>query len=287
MVDLLAQPGQIMAPDGRLAAPPAVIASPLQFERPIPFAGSSVSVHNWARSGLGPREGNSVSGPQSVPNVELAISLVPPPKPILTVPIRVASADLDKGTSISSPRAQNMGPYRGGIPSPRGGIAAQPFDFSPLEDSQRLGVVQIAKERELEKENSSHNSAWDREKLRGGNNRYDEYQGSKASQNQDMLRGQRNSGDVNSGGQSDNEAGGRGGGTGTGTGSRASDSQEDEINRYSRGKLVENAVAFAKEFEIPWEDLVIGERIGQGWSSETLFPFIDPRRLITAQHCHV
>ena len=72
-----------------------------------------------------------------------------------------------------------------------------------------------------------------------------------------------------------------------GTGSRASESQEDEINRYSRGKLVENAVAFAKEFEVPWEDLIIGERIGQGWSSETLFPFLVPRRLITAQHCHV
>ncbi|BBN20086.1 sterile alpha motif and leucine zipper containing kinase AZK [Marchantia polymorpha subsp. ruderalis] len=56
MVDLLIKPGSIMMPDARLAAPPAVIASPLQFERPSPFAGSSVTVLDWARYEPGRRD---------------------------------------------------------------------------------------------------------------------------------------------------------------------------------------------------------------------------------------
>ncbi|KAL3678658.1 hypothetical protein R1sor_021614 [Riccia sorocarpa] len=62
MVDLMIKPGTIMAPDARLAAPPAVIASPLQFERPSPFAGSSVTVHNWARHEPGKKEGTGSAG---------------------------------------------------------------------------------------------------------------------------------------------------------------------------------------------------------------------------------
>lgn len=236
-MDLLVKPGQIMAPDSRLAAPPAVIASPLQFERPSPFGGSSVSVVHWARGELSSKEGGS-GGVPAGGSATTATSTAA----VTAVPIRTGAPDVDKGTA-GSPRAQNLGPWRGGIPSPRGNIAPQPFDFTPLQFDQRTSVAQIARERELEKENSSP---------------MDNYQGSQPSNNQDAARN-RNS-DVTSAGLSDNEPAGRPIEARMGTPS----SQEEDSTRLTTEQLVENAVEFAREFEILWEDLIIGERIGQG-----------------------
>lgn len=237
MVDLLIKPGQIMAPDSRLAAPPAVIASPLQFERPSPFGGSSVTVVHWARGEVGSKEGGGGSAPAGGSATTVVSTAA-----VTAVPIKTGAPDVDKGT-VSSPRAQNMGPWRGGIPSPRGNIAPQPFDFTPLQFDQRTSVAQIAKEREMEKENSSP---------------MDNYLGSQPLYNQDASRN-RNS-DVTSAGQFDSEPVGRANDGRVGTPS----SQEEDLTKLTTEQLVENAVEFAREFEILWEDLIIGERIGQG-----------------------
>lgn len=240
-MDLLIKPGQIMAPDSRLAAPPAVIASPLQFERPSPFGGSSVSVVHWARGEVGPKEGGSDPRPGGFPeSATTAASTFA----VAAVAIKTGTPDVDK-VSVSSPRAQNLGPWRGGIPSPRGNIAPQPFDFTPLQFDQRTSVAQIAKEREMEKENSSP---------------MENFHGSQPSYIQDVARN-RNS-DVVSAGQSDYELAGR---ANEGKGGTPS-SQEEDSSRLTTEQLVENAVEFAREFEILWEDLIIGERIGQGAS---------------------
>jgi serine/threonine protein kinase len=61
-------------------------------------------------------------------------------------------------------------------------------------------------------------------------------------------------------GQSDNESAGR---ANDGRGGTPS-SQDEDSTRLTTEQLVENAVEFAREFEILWEDLIIGERIGQG-----------------------
>lgn len=249
-MDLLIKPGQIMAPDSRLAAPPAVIASPLQFERPSPFGGSSVSVVHWARGEVGPKEGGS--GPRYGVATDLS-SIAASTTAVAAVPIRTGAPDAEK-SFVSSPRAQNMGPWRGGIPSPRGNIAPQPFDFTPLQFDQRTSVAQIAKEREMEKENSSP---------------IENYLGLQPSYNQDLARN-RNS-DVVTAGQSDNEPAGRANEAKGGTPS----SQEEDSSRLTTEQLVENAVEFAREFEILWEDLIIGERIGQGLSSRTLYHITD------------
>lgn len=247
-MDLLIKPGQIMAPDSRLAAPPAVIASPLQFERPSPFGGSSVSVAHWARAEVGPKEGGSDSRPGGAPeSATTAVSTVA----VAAVSTKAGTPDLEK-VSVSSPRAQNMGPWRGGIPSPRGNIAPQPFDFTPLQFDQRTSVAQIAKEREMEKENSLP---------------LENFQGSQPNYNQDVTKN-RNS-DVVSAGQSDNEP--TAGRANEGRGGTPS-SQEEGSSRLTTEQLVENAVEFAREFEILWEDLIIGERIGQGASP---FSFIE------------
>lgn len=239
-MDLLIKPGQIMAPDSRLAAPPAVIASPLQFERPSPFGGSSVSVVHWARGEVGPKGG---SGPRHGGNPDSALTATSTTA-VSALPIKTGTLDADKN-SLSSPRAQNMGPWRGGIPSPRGNIAPQPFDFTPLQFDQRTSVAQIAKEREMEKENSSP---------------MENYQGSQPNYNQDLARN-RNL-DVVTSGQSDHESAGR---LIEGRGGTPS-SQDEDSTRLTTEQLVENAVEFAREFEILWEDLIIGERIGQGLS---------------------
>ena len=237
-MDLLVNPGHIMAPDSRLAAPPAVIASPLQFERPSPFGGSSVSVVHWARGEVGSKEGGSGGAPAGGSGTTATSSAT-----VTAVPLKTRAPDVDKGT-VSSPRAQNVGPWRGGIPSPRGDIAPQPFDFTPLQFDQRTSVAQIAKEREMEKEN---NSAMENSQ-----------QASQPSYNQDAARS-RNS-DMASAGQSENEPAGRANEGRMGTPS----SQEEDSTRLTTEQLVENAVEFAREFEILWEDLIVGERIGQG-----------------------
>lgn len=238
MVDLLTKPGQIMAPDSRLAAPPAVIASPLQFERPSPFGGSSVSVVHWARGGAGLREGESDLRPgDSATTVASTVA-------VAAVTIKTGSSDVDK-VSVSSPRAQNMGLWRGGIPSPRGNIAPQPFDFTPLQFDQRTSVAQIAKEREMEKENKSP---------------LDNIQGSQFSHHPEVPRNRIP--DVMPAGQLDIEGAVRGNDGRGGT----PISQEEDSSRLTTEQLVENAVEFAREFEILWEDLIIGERIGQGSS---------------------
>lgn len=252
MVDLLAEPGHIMPPDARLSAPPTVIASPLQFERPTPFAGSSVSVLDWARNELGARERGIAPGLRTAATSEQAANS---PTGVTIKAPATDAAKMGSGTG-GSPRAQNLGPWKGGVPSPRGSVAPQPFDFTPLLFDQRNSVSQIAKEREQEKADSLPR---DQEQSRGGQGqgggRYEEYiTGPSANQNQELSKG-RVSGDV---GSVDNDTSGRANERGV------SSSQEEEISRFSRGKLVENAVAFAKEFEIPWEDLIIGERIGQG-----------------------
>jgi serine/threonine-protein kinase CTR1 len=239
MVDLLTKPGQIMAPDSRLAAPPAVIASPLQFERPSPFGGSSVSVVHWARGGAGLREGGSDLRPGGASDSATTVAST---IAVAAVTIKTGSPDVDK-VSVSSPRAQNMGFWRGGIPSPRGNIAPQPFDFTPLQFDQRTSVAQIAKERELEKENSSP---------------LDNIQGSQVSYHPELPRNRIS--DVISAGQLDIEGAVRGNDGRGGTPS----SQEEDSSRLTTEQLVENAVEFAREFEILWEDLIIGERIGQG-----------------------
>lgn len=230
MVDLLVKPGQITNPDSRLAAPPAVIASPLQFERPSIFNGSNVTVNHWARGESGGAKigntSNASKASKSTSGNNIAGAMVP---------VKTAPFDPDKGAApVRSPRAQNYpNTWRGGIPSPRGPAPPQPFDFTPqLFDPS--SISQIAKERELEKENSQPRD------------RDQQYQGSQKSQNQDGHRG------IFSGDISDND------GSGWPNDKGSSSGQED--NNFRRARLGE----FAREFEILWEDLAVGDRIGQG-----------------------
>jgi serine/threonine-protein kinase CTR1 len=209
MVDLLESPGKIMAPDARLASPPAVIASPLQFERPSSFAISSIL--NW-RDELGLRDpansgGEVAPGPAS----ELAASSRS------AVPVAAAAAtEAGKVGYGHSPRGATQ-QQQANDASPRGGGAGSGIPTG---------------------------------------NRYNEdYHPRPSGFNKENVKG-RASGDVSVAGRSDNSGG---------TNDRGrSSSPEEDSSRYSREKLVEHAVAFAKEYEIPWEDLLIGERIGQG-----------------------
>ncbi|CAK9875827.1 unnamed protein product [Sphagnum jensenii] len=207
MVDLLESPGKIMAPDARLASPPAVIASPLQFERPSSFAISSIL--NW-RDELGLRDpansgGEVAPGPAS----ELAASSRS------AVPV-AAATEAGKVGYGHSPRGATQ-QQQANDASPRGGGAGSGIPTG---------------------------------------NRYNEdYHPRPSGFNKENVKG-RASGDVSVAGRSDNSGG---------TNDRGvSSSPEEDSSRYSREKLVEHAVAFAKEYEIPWEDLLIGERIGQG-----------------------
>jgi hypothetical protein len=209
MVDLLESPGKIMAPDARLASPPAVIASPLQFERPSSFAISSIL--NW-RDELGLRDpansgGEVAPGPAS----ELAAS------GSSAVPVAAAAAT----------EAGKVGYGH----SPRGATQQQQTnDASPRGGGAGGGIPT-------------------------GNRYNEDYHPRPSSFNKENVKG-RASGDVSVAGRSDNSGG---------TNDRGlSSSPEEDSSRYSREKLVEHAVAFAKEYEIPWEDLLIGERIGQG-----------------------
>ncbi|CAM6077569.1 unnamed protein product, partial [Sphagnum tenellum] len=204
MVDLLESPGKIMAPDARLASPPAVIASPLQFERPSSFAISSIL--NW-RDELGLRDpansgGEVAPGPAS----ELAASSRS------AVPVAAAAAtEAGKVGYGHSPRGATQQQQQANDASPRGGGAGSGIPTG---------------------------------------NRYNEdYHPRPSGFNKENVKG-RASGDVSVAGRSDNSGG--------------TSSPEEDSSRYSREKLVEHAVAFAKEYEIPWEDLLIGERIGQG-----------------------
>ncbi|CAM6048312.1 unnamed protein product [Sphagnum compactum] len=207
MVDLLESPGKIMAPDARLASPPAVIASPLQFERPSSFAISSIL--NW-RDELGLRDpansgGEVAPGPAS----ELAASSSS----------AAAAAEAGKVGYGHSPRGATQ-QQQANDASPRGGGGGGAGGGIPT-----------------------------------GNRYNEDYHPRPSGFNKENVKG-RASGDVSVAGRSDNSGG---------TNDRGlSSSPEEDSSRYSREKLVEHAVAFAKEYEIPWEDLLIGERIGQG-----------------------
>ncbi|CAM6044342.1 unnamed protein product [Sphagnum compactum] len=203
MVDLLANPGKIMAPDARLASPPTVIASPLQFERPSSFATSSIL--NW-RDEFGLRDLSNSGGEAGRPNSELAASS--------SVPVaKAAAADSGKVGHGHSPHRTTQ---QANDASPGGGGGMQ-----------------------------------------GGNRYNEDYHARPSGLNQENAKG-RVSGDASMAGQSENADIGRINDKGV------SSSPEEDSSRYSRQKLMERAVAFAKEYEIPWEDLIIGEPIGQG-----------------------
>ncbi|CAM6019611.1 unnamed protein product [Sphagnum balticum] len=203
MVDLLANPGKIMAPDARLASPPTVIASPLQFERPSSFATSSIL--NW-RDEFGLRDLSNSGGEAGRPNSELAASS--------SVPVaKAGAADSGKVGHGHSPHSTTQ---QANDASPGGGGGMQ-----------------------------------------GGNRYNDDYHPRPSGLNQENAKG-RVSGDASMAGQSENANIGRI------NDKEVSSSPEEDSSRYSRQKLMERAVAFAKEYEIPWEDLIMGEPIGQG-----------------------
>jgi hypothetical protein len=100
--------------------------------------------------------------------------------------------------------------------------------------------------------------------MQGGNHYNEDYHPRPSGLNQENAKG-RVLGDASMAGQSENANIGRINDKGV------SSSPEEDSSRYSRQKLMERAVAFAKEYEIPWEDLIMGEPIGQGVYALILF----------------
>ncbi|KAL2609854.1 hypothetical protein R1flu_028427 [Riccia fluitans] len=235
MVDLMIKPGTIMAPDARLAAPPAVIPSPLQFERLSPFAGSSVTVLNWARHEVGKED--------------------------VTDSVEKSDRPKDGARRVSEAPKVNHGlefsQTDNSLEGPRGSAGGSPHEAAGRD---RLGVVNLLERpgpSRVPEQDAAANVSFLTESVtrrpavfeNSLNARY-----AVGSQEARLYQQQHERSSVEDA-------------------IRPSDrgwAKEDKrgSDDYSRsggvGKMLDQIASEASDFEIAWEDIVIGERIGQG-----------------------
>lgn len=250
MIDLVANPGHIMAPDARLSAPPAVIGSPLQFERPSPFAGSSITVTDWARPDAVSGMGTSTANQNAAGTTEAATTQSVAPG-VSNISFRTTIIDPNGAVSeYSAADGSNVGQWQ--IPlardSPSGSAKVELGENPELADSTKGGHLR----RETTLEKAVVEQVLVSQKPVNSH-------GSTEGQFQENSADPKPQADVHikhllarlpSGMWATEDV--------------CNHLDAPDVSNTLKGTVVKKMLVAADEVDIPWEDISIGERIGQG-----------------------
>ncbi|CAM6084202.1 unnamed protein product [Calypogeia fissa] len=233
MIDLMVNPGTRMSPDKRLAPPPTVIPSPLQFERMNPFAGSSVSVLHWTRGE--PKSRDSAGGsPQRNKNSD--------PMRNVGSPARMNDGDMPLQHGLDFAQADDS---QGANNKARG------YD----DDREKYGLVNLLERRGLTGQADLKIRSTDV----GEGNFYPE-NAKKSPDLKDKL--QKIGSDKES--ESPGEEGDHNYERAWAREGRRATGSDDSGKASGPGRMLDQIASESSDFEITWEDVIMGERIGQG-----------------------
>lgn len=257
MIDLLVNPGTRMAPDKRQAAPPTVIPSPLQYDRLNPFGGNSLKVSHWSRAEA---RGEAGGEPRTRDEAENALesparSNFPDAMRNFGLPNRIS------GGERSPPVPQGLDFLQA-----EGSQGANNKARGYTEDKEKYGLVNLLDRRPL---SGGHADPKLRSPDVGDGSFFLENvsRGADGNNNNNNNNNQRMGSDSRKSAESPRDeavreydkAWAREGRRATG-----SDDSGRGGGLGNAGRMLEQIASETSDFEISWEDIEMGERIGQG-----------------------